>query len=65
MAVNFDFSDVDDAFNQFDEEVKAVMTEAGEMAILYAKEHGDYQDITGTLRKSSVSPMSMRCVMIA
>lgn len=52
-GIEFDFSDVDDAFEQFDKEVEQAMTEAGEMAIEYAKEHGDYQDRTGTLRKSN------------
>lgn len=53
MAVDFDFSDVDDAFDQFDQEVKEVMTEAGEIGVQYAKDQGDYQDITGTLRNSN------------
>ena len=53
MAVDFDFSDVDEAFDQFDQELKETMTEAGEMAVQYAKDNGDYQDQTGTLRKSN------------
>ncbi|WP_106832233.1 HK97 gp10 family phage protein [Parabacteroides pacaensis] len=52
-GVDFDFSDVDEAFNQFDEEVKATMAEAGEIGVQYAKENGDYEDRTGTLRKSN------------
>lgn len=53
VGVEFDFSDVDNAFNQLNEEVKSAMTEAGEIGVAYAKEHGNYQDITGTLRKSN------------
>lgn len=53
MAVDFDFSDVNAAFDQFDQELKETMTEAGEMAVQYAKDHGDYQDQTGTLRRSN------------
>ena len=52
MAVDFDFSDVDAAFDEFKREVKDAMTEVGEEAVQYAKDNGDYQDITGTLRKS-------------
>lgn len=53
MVVDFDFSDVDDAFDQFDQELKDTMTEVGEGAVQYAKDNGDYQDQTGTLRKSN------------
>lgn len=53
MAVDFDFSDVDAAFDEFKREVKDAMTEVGEEAVQYAKDNGDYQDITGTLRKSN------------
>lgn len=53
MAVNFDFSDVDDAFDQFNQELKDTMTEVGEEAVQYAKDNGDYQDQTGTLRRSN------------
>lgn len=53
MAVDFDFSDVGEALSQFKAEAKEAMAEAGEKAVQYAKEHGDYQDRTGTLRKSN------------
>lgn len=53
VEVEFDFSDVDKAFDQFNKEVKSVMTEAGEIGVAYAKKHGRYEDITGTLRKSN------------
>lgn len=53
MAVDFDFSDFKEALNEFKAEVKGEMAEAGEKAVQYAKEHGDYQDHTGTLRKSN------------
>lgn len=53
MVVDFDISDVDAAFDEFYEEVKGAMIEVGEEAVQYAKDNGDYQDITGTLRKSN------------
>lgn len=53
MAVDFDFSDFDEALNEFKAEVKGEMAKIGEEAVLYAIEHGDYQDRTGTLRKSN------------
>lgn len=53
MVVGSDFSDIDEAFDQFDQEVKELMTEAGKMAVQYAKDNGDYQDRTGMLRKSN------------
>lgn len=52
-GVEFDFSDIDEAFNQFDKELKDTMIEAGEIGVQYAKENGDYRDRTGTLRKSN------------
>lgn len=53
MAVDFDFSDVGEALSQLNAEAKGAMAEAGEKAVQYAKEYGDYQDRTGTLRKSN------------
>ncbi len=53
MAVDFDFSDVDAAFDEFYGEVKDAMIEVGEEAVQYAKDNGDYQDRTGTLRQSN------------
>lgn len=53
MAVDFDFSDVDQAFESFDSEVVSKISEVGEEAIQYAKDYGNYQDHTGTLRKSN------------
>lgn len=53
MAVDFDFSDYEEALNEFKAEVKGGMAEVGEKAVQYAIEHGDYQDRTGTLRRSN------------
>ena len=39
MAVDFDFSDVDAAFDEFYEEAKEAMIEVGEDAVQYAKEY--------------------------
>lgn len=48
-----DFSDVDSFFSAGERMVNDAMVEAGENAVRYAVEHGDYQDRTGTLRKSN------------
>lgn len=52
-GVDIDFSDVGDAFAQFDQELNDTMTEAGEMAVQYAKDNGDYKDRTEKLRSSN------------
>lgn len=48
-----DFSDVDTFFSQGFSEVDKIVDEVGQHAVEYAKEHGDYQDRTGLLRKSN------------
>ena len=53
MDVAFDFSDVDNFFKKGESEVLVTMKEVGEDSVQYAKKHGNYQDITGTLRKSN------------
>lgn len=52
-GVDYDFSDVDEAFEEFSRELIQAMIEVGEEAVQYAKDNGDYQDQTGTLRKSN------------
>lgn len=51
--VDFDFSDVNDFFEQGENEVKEVEEKVGKDAVEYAVQHGSYQDRTGTLRKSN------------
>lgn len=51
--VDFDFSDVDDFFEQGENEVKEVEEKVGKDAVEYAVQHGSYQNRTGTLRKSN------------
>lgn len=51
--VDFDFSDVDDFFEQGENEVKEVEEKVGKEAVEYAVQHGSYQNRTGTLRKSN------------
>lgn len=48
-----DFSDVDNAFDDFDNEIHHEMEEAGKAAVAYAAENGDYTDKTGNLRASN------------
>lgn len=53
MDVKFDFSDVDSFFDQGYAEVKAVEEKIGKEAVDYAVKNGNYQNRTGTLRKSN------------
>lgn len=48
-----DFSDVDKVFETLKKEVREAMTEVGKDAVEYAKQNGNYQNRTGTLRKSN------------
>ncbi len=48
-----DFSDVDEYFSKGEWEVQKAMIDAGDNAVKYAEEHGDYQDHTLTLRTSN------------
>lgn len=52
-GVKFDFSDVDSFFEQGTKEVKEIEKKVGEEAVDYAVQHGNYQNRTGTLRKSN------------
>lgn len=53
MAVKFDFSDMDSFFEQGYAEVRAVEEKVGREAVDYAVKNGNYQNQTGTLRKSN------------
>lgn len=53
LKCDADFSDVDAFFNDGLREVKKEMIDAGDDAVRYAQEHGDYQDHTLTLRTSN------------
>lgn len=53
MAVSFDFSDIDKELSQAEEYVRSEFTAAGKLAVEYAKEHGNYKDHTGHLRRSN------------
>ena len=53
MAVKFDFSDMDSFLEQGCEEVKAIEEKVGKEAVDYAVKNGNYQNRTGTLRKSN------------
>ena len=53
MDVDFDFSDVDDFFDEGEWEVEKKMIDVGDEAVKYAEEHGDYKDHTLTLRTSN------------
>lgn len=53
MDVDFDFSDVEDFFNEGEWEVEKRMIDVGDEAVRYAEERGDYQDHTLTLRTSN------------
>lgn len=53
VKVDFDFSDVDDFFNEGDAEYLDVVDKVGYEADEYDKENGSYTDRSGTLRKSN------------
>lgn len=53
MDVDFDFSDVDDFFDEGEWEVEKKMIDVGDESVKYAEEHGDYDDHTLTLRTSN------------
>lgn len=53
MDIDFDFSDVDQFLKDGEWEVERKMIDVGDEAVKYAKEHGDYQDHTLTLRTSN------------
>lgn len=53
MDVGYDFSDVDDFFNEGEWEVQKKMIDVGKESVEYAEEKGDYQDHTLTLRTSN------------
>ena len=53
MDVDFDFSDVDDFFDEGESEVLAGMETEGKVFVEDAKRTGSYQDHTGHLRTSN------------
>ena len=53
MDVDFDFSDIDDFFDEGDSEVLAGMETEGKAFVEDAKRTGSYQDRTGHLRASN------------
>lgn len=53
MDVDFDFSDVEQFFQDGEWEVEKKMIDVGDEAVKYAEEYGNYQDYTLTLRTSN------------
>ena len=53
MDVDFDLSDIDNALESFESDLKREMEEVGKSAVAYAADRGNYQDRTGELRKSN------------
>ena len=53
MDVTYDFSDVDAYINSAETEIDSRLSKVGREAVEYAKEHGDYQNRTGNLRRSN------------
>ncbi len=53
MGVDFDFSDVEQFFQDGEWEVEKKMIDVGDEAVKYAEENGDYKDHTLTLRTSN------------
>lgn len=53
MDVDYDFSDVEEFFEQVKDEVIGEMINVGHDAVMYAVDHGTYKNRTFTLRTSS------------
>lgn len=53
MDVDFDFSDVEQFFQDGEWEVEKKMIDVGDEAVKYAEENGDYKDHTLILRTSN------------
>ncbi len=50
---NFDFSDIAPALKEFETKTRKQMESVGQKAVDYAKENGNYHDVTGRLRASN------------
>lgn len=64
MGVGSDFSDVDPWFDAEMSRVLEKEREIAEESVEYAKEKGNYQDHTGTLRQSNDSEVSKDGVLL-
>ena len=53
MDVSYDFSDLDSHLQEAEAEIDSRLSKVGQEAVNYAKEHGDYRNITGNLRRSN------------
>lgn len=53
MDIKHDFPDIDAFMEQGYHDVVSKLKEIGEEAVAYAKETGNYQDVTGNLRRSN------------
>lgn len=53
MDVSYDFSDVGVFIDEAENAIEERLSDVGEEAVAYAKEHGSYHDVTGNLRRSN------------
>lgn len=53
MDVISDFSDIGSFFSEANRELEEFESRCGEQAVRYAVENGEYQDVTGNLRRSN------------
>lgn len=53
FTFKYDFSDVRKALDDLEKQARKRVEEVGEKAVEYAKEHGNYRDVTGRLRASN------------
>ena len=51
--MSYDFSDVGAFIDEVENVIDDRLSEVGEEAVAYAKEHGSYHDVTGNLRRSN------------
>ena len=61
MVIESDFSDVERFFKDGKAEVRQAVDKVGSEADEYDVQHGDYQDRTGTLRKSNRHEVGEDC----
>lgn len=53
MGVRYNFKDVDKVFAKVRNEVRQEFDRLGREGVEYAKENGNYHDVTGNLRRSN------------
>lgn len=64
MDVDFDFSDVDQFFEDGEAEVLDVMDQVGKESVQYAKDKGSFQNRTGVLRAANAYEVTQEALTL-